>query len=83
MLREAILILASLMSIGRTLGRIGAGLGAVEGHTKHLVAGVPALNEGLTGVAAGLATTAGHLAAADAGLAGVMGEPVTRHEQVA
>ncbi|MBI4504724.1 MAG: hypothetical protein HY691_04255 [Chloroflexi bacterium] len=70
-----IAIAATLWRIGSSLAQIAQGVGLVERQTAPLAGHMAALNDGLAAVRATLHSATGHLAATDAQLAGVLGEP--------
>lgn len=55
--------------ISVTLGKVAAGLQAVQGHTGPLSAHLTAANEGLSAIAGSLSSARDHLVATDRGLA--------------
>ena len=55
--------------ISVTLGKVGAGLQAVQGHTGPLGSHLTAANEGLAAIAGSLSSARDHLVATDRGLA--------------
>lgn len=69
-------VAVTLWSTGSTLHRIATALRSVEQQTVPLVEHLPAVNAGLSAGSGRLRSAAGHLAATDAQLAALLGEPV-------